>query len=286
MKRINFRKYLRIILGIFLIAFSFNMFFRTNNLVVEDTMGIALIYNESFNFNIELSVLILNVIILLFGFIIIGFKDCSTSILSSLLMPLFIYLTKDISVYADISGVETIVQAIFGGLFTAYGYSILFENGYTAGGTDLINKIVARVFKIPYEVSMMIFDGLIIIAGGLIFGMESMIYSILSFALIILIGNQKIEGNCNNKVFYINTTKSKAIKKYILENWKSDITVIDAEKGYSTVKSKVLLCVVDSGSYYKIKEGILEIDPKAFITITDSFIAINKNKQITSTIKE
>ena len=78
-------------------------------------------------------------------------------------------------------------------------------------------------------------------------------------------------GISNNKAFYIITTKEKEIKEYIMNDLKHSITTFDVKGGFLDNKRRVLLTVIPSREYYKLTEGIKEIDEEAFFVVTDSY---------------
>lgn len=87
-------------------------------------------------------------------------------------------------------------------------------------------------------------------------------------------------GISTSKTFYIISKKENEIKKYIMEDLKHDITILEAKGGFTKKENNIILTVVDTKDYYNLKEGIKEIDPNAFISVTDSYEVLNKNKKI------
>ena len=84
-------------------------------------------------------------------------------------------------------------------------------------------------------------------------------------------------GISSNKTFLIITAKEKEVKDYLLNDLKYDFTEFNAKGGFTNHKSKIIMSVIDTKDYYKLKEGINIIDPKAFISIIDNYESINKN---------
>ena len=80
-----------------------------------------------------------------------------------------------------------------------------------------------------------------------------------------------ILGISSNKAFYITTSKDEAVKDYLINNLKHTVTIFDVKGGFLQKKRRVLLAVVPTREYFKLKEGIKEIDPKAFFVVTDAY---------------
>ena len=86
-----------------------------------------------------------------------------------------------------------------------------------------------------------------------------------------LVLDKVLLGVSNNKAFYIITEKDTEVKEYILNHLGHDVTVFDVKGGFMEEKRKVLLTVIPSREYYKVTEGIKQIDKKVFFTATDAY---------------
>ena len=78
-------------------------------------------------------------------------------------------------------------------------------------------------------------------------------------------------GISNSKLFFIYTEKTKKVKKFIIQDLKSGVTLIDTEGGYRSKKGKLIMCVVPTRDYYYFKESVLAIDHQAFFVINDCY---------------
>ena len=87
-------------------------------------------------------------------------------------------------------------------------------------------------------------------------------------------------GINTSKVFYIITKKEKIVKQYIMDELGYDLTEFEVKGGFSKEKNKILMCVIPTRNYYKLREGIKVIDKDAFISITDSYEVINQDVTI------
>ena len=87
-------------------------------------------------------------------------------------------------------------------------------------------------------------------------------------------------GASTSKTFFIITTEETSVKEYILNELHYDLTEINVKGGFTSHKNKIIMTSVDTKDYFGLKEGILLIDPKAFISIVDSYEVLNKNLTI------
>ena len=118
---------------------------------------------------------------------------------------------------------------------------------------------------------MLIVDGVIILISMLVFGITKGMYGIVSLYIISLIADKVILGISDSKAFYVITEKEKEVEDFILNVLKYGVTIFDAKGGYSNSRQKVMFCVIPTSKYFVFKEGIQEIDSKAFFLATDAY---------------
>jgi uncharacterized membrane-anchored protein YitT (DUF2179 family) len=278
MNKIN--NYLNLIAGLFLVAFSFNLFLSPYNLASGGVSGLSLIINKIYNINESLFILIINIILLIFSYFLLGLEKTKKTILGSLLLPIFITLTSKITVLINIKDLDILIISILGGFLSGIGYGIIFKSGYTSGGTDIINQIMEKYLHMPISKSIVIVDGIITILSLLVFDLSTTLYALVSLILISYFSNKAIIGEGKSKTLYITSNKYNEIKKYLHQELKIDSTDFDCLGGYKNKESKMILTVIDNNSYYRIKEAIKLIDPNAFIVVTDSYHIMNANLSI------
>ncbi len=188
-----------------------------------------------------------------------------------MLYPFFIELTKNINLYLEIDNSQLLLSTVFAGILYGFGSGIIFKAGFTTGGTDILNQIIAKYFKVGMGKSILYCDGTIVAFTGLIFGINKLMYSILVLYLVSYMSDKVILGISDSKAFYIITKEEKKIREYILKYLNHGVTVIDAKGGFNKENKNVLLCVLPTKDYYKLKEGINEIDKDAFFVVTDAY---------------
>ena len=259
------------ILGCLIVSISYNIFIVSNHLVPGGVGGLAIIINNLFGIDNSLTILFLDIFLLLLSYILLGKEKTRASILGSLLFPLFVKLTEDINVWLQIDTSQILLSAIIGGVIYGFGAGLVFRAGFTTGGTDIVNQIISKYAKISLGNSMLYSDGLIVLMSGLFFGINSLMYSIIILYIISLIADRVVLGISDNKVFFIITDRDEEVKEYILNALGHGVTIFRARGGNKVEKENVLMTVLPTNDYYKLKEGIKEIDKEAFFIITDSY---------------
>lgn len=282
----SIKKYCSVVFGILLVSIAYNLCFAPFHFDTGGVSGLSIVITNLFPIKESVFIFILNMMLLVLSFIVLGKTLTKNTLLGSLLFPLFISLTSFLQNYISFAGLEEIIVAVLGGVLSGVGFGLVFKNNFTSGGTDILNQIAEKKFKIPMSKSMIFVDGAIVLFGGIVFGIEKMIYSIIALILISVISNKTMLGINKNKVFYIHTQKQKEVKNYLTKDLKYDITIFEVEGGFSNQKNHLILCSVDTSNYYRVKTGIELIDPKAFLTITEAYEIMNQNamvpKEVTS----
>ncbi len=270
------KNYGNLCLGLFLAAVAFNLFLAPYQLVAGGVSGLALVIQKIWNIEESLFILAINVFLIGISFLFLGFEKTKNTILGSLLFPIFIKITSCVVSYINID-LELIVIAILGGLLSGIGYGLVFKSGYTSGGTDILNQIMEKYLHIPMSKSILLVDGIITLLGSLVFGIPALLYSLIGLTLISVFSHKIIIEEGKSKTLYITSSKCKEIKYYLHEELKIDSTDFEVIGGYTNVPQKMIMSVIQSKEYYRIKKTIECIDKNAFITVTDTYQLINEN---------
>lgn len=270
-KKYKTKRLIQLIVGCFLVAISYNLFLSPNKLVAGGVSGLAILLNYLFNLDESIVILILNLVLLVASYIFLGKEKTKATAVGSILFPIFVKLTADISYYVNIDTSQLLLSSIFGGLLYGLGAGMIFKAGYTTGGTDIVNQIMTKYLKISMGKSIIYCDGIIILLSSFTFGINKLMYSIVILYIISIMSDRIILGISDSKAFYIITDEEAAIKEYILTYLNHGVTVFNARGGFAKEKQNVLMCVLPTKDYYKLKEGINEIDPEAFFVVTDAY---------------
>jgi len=263
-------KYFQFIIGMIIAAIAFNVFILPCN-VVYGVSGVGVILKHTFNINPAMTVFIGDVLLLLLSFLVLGVKKTKGSIIGSLIYPLFIQMAAWIPQYVNISMKEPLLLILFGATLSGLGYGLIFKSGYTTGGTDVLNQIVAKYGHISMGNAMLFTDGLIIFISIFVFGFSKAMYSIVNLYIVGLITDKMMIGISSSKAFYIITTEEHKIKHFIMDEMGHGVTLLEGNGAFSGNKQKVLMCVIPTREYVVVKEGIHLIDKNAFFVVADAY---------------
>ena len=265
------KRILMITLGCLICGLAFNIFLSAYHFVPGGITGIAIIFKRLFNLEEYITMFLLFIMLLLLSFVNKKKKASYQALLSSILFPMFIFITKYFLVYIDLTIYNRLLASIVGGVCFGFGIGLIYKEGDITGGSEIIGKIIHRYTKLSLGVSTFIVDGLITIIGGIVFGFETLIYSVITLYIMSIVINKVMLGLFGNKSFYIITSKPDKIKKYILEELGHGATIINGKGAYSNEKKSIILAVIPTGDYYKLKDGIAKYDKDAFFVVCDSY---------------
>jgi len=265
------KKILMTILGCLISAFAFNLFMVPYNILPGGVSGISLIINHFVYIENAVFILITSLILLIVSYILLGREITINSIIGSILFPVFVYLTELLLKHFPINIDNIILSVIFGGIIMGFGLGLVYRSGYTTGGTDIINKILNKYLYTTLGTGTLIIEGTIVLAGAFVFGINTMLYSIIVIYLTSLVIDRVIIGISLKKSFYIITTKQAEVSNYIINNLKHGVTFLEGKGAYSNEKKDLLLTVIPTNEYYRLKTGLKKIDPSAFFVVSDSY---------------
>lgn len=264
-----FKRYVLLLIAISIYAITYNLFFYKNNIVYGGASGISIITQNIID--PSQMILILNVFFIILSFIFLGRKKTLDSLVGSLLFPLMVKLTANVGDYIKIDNDNLLLIAIVGGVCVGTAAGIVFKSGFTTGGTDILNQIVSKYFKVSIGTSMLMTDGIIVLIGGFFFGWTRVLYAIIVLYIINIMVDKVVLGISNSKAVYITTSEDDLVCDYLLNELKLGITLIETRGGYTNKKDQIIMCVVPTSEYFKVSEGINQIDKNAVVLVTDAY---------------
>lgn len=267
-----------IFFGTVLLNVGFYFFFTPNNLVTGGVTGASIILN---NFGVPLSatILVLNILFLILGFLVLGVKYGLRSIYASLLGPLIIFVlekTVPATFMVDyLTESPLLMSSLLGAIFTGLGLGIVFRNGGSTGGIDILQNILNKKFHIGYRTVFMLTDGLIVVVGLIVFkDVQIFLYAIGAVILFsTIIDNISIAGRAGNTLFIV-TKKAEQIKDIIHTKLDRGTTIIDVRGGYSNEDKKLVICVINKRQLNYARHLIESVDEDAFTFIAQTKEAV------------
>jgi len=260
------------IISIFIFALNYNTFLLPNNLVTGGTGGIATIINHYFGIEPSVFIFIFNAIFLILSLFLMGLKSTSIAFLGSIAYPIAVSLTKAPGEYLSkiIVVNDFLLIVIISGLIAGFTTGLIFKTDCSTSGTDILMQMVNKYFKIPTGVVSFVLNFVIVSVGGITFGLNNAIYATIIIAINSIMVDKIMLGISDSKMFYIHTKKPEQIKNFI-KTIDSGYTIMKTEGGYTKEENDIIMCVISTRDYYRVKTTIEEIDSNAFFVISDCY---------------
>ena len=214
---------------------------------------------------------IFNVILFLLAFIVIGTSFGAKTIYASLLLSGSIWvLEKVCPVTHSLTG-DVLLELIFGIILQAIGMATIFYRNASTGGTDIIAKILNKYFHINLGKGVLLADLVVVTAATLTFGFKEGLYALFVIILNGVAIDKVIEGFNACKEVRIISSKQEEIKMFILNELSRGATIYYAKGAFSESPVEVLWTIVDTKELIKIKNFIKEVDPQAFLSVSEVY---------------
>lgn len=270
------KKFIIVIIGAFIFAFSMNYFLIPAGVYSSGFSGLSQLLSRLFSeyFKIHISVgiwlLLLNIPVTILGWRKIGKTFTLYSFISVIFSSLFLNLIPIKELSDDI-----LLNAVFGGVIGAVGAGMTLRFGASTGGMDIIAVYLSRVIEGSVGRFTLILNSFIIISAGFLFGWEKSLYTLVG-----LFSSSKVidilHTQAQKLTAMIVTKNSKDLKQAILTRLTRGATVVPAHGAYSNEGRDMLITVISRYELFELRKIIKEVDPKAFTNIvkTDSVIGL------------
>lgn len=259
------KKYIWIFFGSFLISAGLYFFLIQHDIAAGGVSGFSVVLSNIFPvLSVGVTNAVLNVLIMSLGVIILGFDFAKKSIFASLVLSAFIIIFERIFPNVILTN-DKIINIIFGAITMSLGLAIVFYNGSSTGGTDLIASVLNKLTGIPIHISMFLADFVVVISSMIVFGVELGLYAVLTIMIQSIGIDYFIQGFGRKIAILVISDKYEEINKLIISKHKKGATLLKAEGGYSYDDKKVVMTVTPFRMYPKIREEIINVDKKAFI---------------------
>lgn len=264
-------KYTSFIIGLFLIALAFNLFYSPHNIVTGGSSGVSIIFRELINNDPTITISVISIITLIISFLFLEWRTTKRTLIGSILFPIFVEGTAVIANYIDLGNTSVLLLMIYGGVLTGIGNGLILKTGFTNGGLIVIAQIMHKYLKISLGKANLIINSTIVILGSFIFGIPNLLYAIITNIITSYFTDRILLGISDSKTFYIVTQNEEAIKEFIINNLHHSAVIINSQGGYQNKRQKTIMSVIPTKEYFIVKEVIKELDPNAFFLITDAY---------------
>ncbi len=263
----SIQDYLIIFIGTVMYGFGFNGFILSNEIVTGGVSGISALIFFATSIPVSVSYFLINVVLLVFAFKVLGFKFLVKTIFGvislSLSLSFFEWLLGGVPIIKD----QPFMSIIIGGGICGTGLGLIFSANGSTGGTDIIAAIINKYKNISIGTGLLLFDFVIISSSYFLFeDVNKIVFGFVEMGVSNYMLDRIINSNRQSVQFLIISQKYDEIAERILKDLERGCTLLDGEGGYSQKPTKVVLLIAKKSESVTIFRLIKEIDSQAFIS--------------------
>lgn len=266
LKSFYWKDYLMIILGTFMYSVGITQFIMPHKFVTGGLAGVGVLLNYAISIPVSLTILIINVILIIIAWRILGSQFLAKTIAGVICLSSFIGMFEALNLRVIMES-EPLIAGMIGALLCGSGIGLVFSVNGSTGGTDIIIMIVNKYRNFTPGRTMLIIDVLIVSASFIIFqSVETIIYGFIIIAIMTTTIDYVINGVRQSVQFFIFSREYDQIADEITRQLHRGCTVLDGVGWYSQQSVKVLVVMAkrtESVSIFRIVKGI---DDNAFIS--------------------
>ena len=275
LKKIKLHNILLLTVAGMINAFGVTVFLAPVKLYDSGISGTSMLLSQLTPVALSVFLLILNIPLFLYGLKKQGSLFTFYAIYSVTMYSIFAWLITDVlpidvSMASPLAGTDLLLCALFGGVISGVGSGLAIRFGGAMDGIEVMAVIFAKRLGITVGTFVMIYNVALYVICGLI--MDSWIlplYSIVTYTAALKTVDFIVEGFDRSKCAMIVTTESEKVCKALSEEFESGMTKINAIGGYSNKEKSLIYFVVNRFQVPKMKSIVCEIDPMAYITISE-----------------
>ncbi len=265
--RDNLIEFFYITVATIIVAASVFFFLVPSQVSVGSISGLAIVLANFIPLSVSALTMIMNVGLLIVGFLLIGrdfgIKTVYTSILLPAVMGVFEWLFPNNQSMTGDQTLDTICYCVF----VCFGLAMLFNRNASSGGLDIVAKLLNKFFRMELGKAMSMAGMAVALSSALVYDKKTLILSILGTFFNGIVLDHCIFGSTIKKRVCIISKKQEEIKDYILYELHSGATMYKAYGAYSGNEQQEINTIVDKNEYMKLINFVTKIDPKAFVTV-------------------
>jgi len=255
-----------IVLGNFILALGIMLFVSPMDFVSGGATGIGLLFEKMFGLKLSVGVGILNVIMFILGFFVLGKRFAATTLLSTFLYPGFLAVMETMPELATLN-TDPIIAAVFGGACIGVGVGLVIRMGSSTGGMDIPPIILQKYTGIAVAISMNTMDLLIMATQMPYSSPQKVMYSLLMLVVTTVVMDKVAMLGVTQTQVMVISAKYKEINKAIHDNIDRGTTLLNATSGHLGQEQKVVMSIINNRQLHELTQVVKEVDPHAFLIV-------------------
>ena len=250
-----------------IIAAAVYFFLVPSHASVSSISGLGIILTNFIPLPLSVITMVLNVVLLIIGFITCGREFGTKTVYTSILLTVFIGIFERI--FPNIGSLTKTqeLDVLCYVLVVSVGLSILFNMNASSGGLDIVAKIMNKYLHIELGKAMSLAGMCVALSAALVYDKKTVVLSVLGTYFNGMVVDHFIFGQNLKRRVCIITKYEEELRNFILHELHSGATIYDAIGAYNLDKRHEIITIVDKNEYQKLMNYINNLDPKAFITV-------------------
>lgn len=251
-----------------IIAAAVYFFLLPSKTSISSVSGLAIVLSNLLPFQVSAITMVLNVVLLIIGFLTCGNEFGAKTVYTSILLPVYLAIFEQI--FPDmqsLTGSDTLDVVCY--TFTvSIGLAILFDMNASSGGLDIVAKIMNKYLHMDLGRAMSLSGMVVALSSALVYDKRSVVLSVLGTYLNGIVLDHFIFGrSIKRRVCIVSLNHHDEILKFILDSLHSGASLYEATGAYTKEKHSEIITIVDKHEYQKLMDFIISTDPDAFVTV-------------------
>lgn len=262
--------------GIIFLATGVYFFKIPNGFSTGGVTGIGTILGELTPISSGIWIWILNIILLIMGFVFFGKNTGIKTVYCSMAYSTLIYLFECFLPLKNTLSNQPFLELVYAMLLTSIGSAMIFYSNASSGGTDILALILKKYLKCDVGKALLCVDFFVASSAFIVFDIQTGLFSVLGLFAKAFIVDSVIESMNSCKYFIVITSKPMEISEFIINELHHGVTTHIAVGEYTHADKTMIHTVCKRIEAIKLREKIRNLDPKAFIIVTTSSEVIGR----------
>ena len=250
-----------------IIAAAVYFFLAPSHTSVSSISGLGIVLSNFVPLPLSAITMILNIVLLIIGFITCGREFGAKTVYTSIMLPLFLGLFERLFPNFESITDSQELDVLCYILVVSIGLSILFNRNASSGGLDIVAKIMNKYLRMDHGRAMSLAGMCVALSAALVYDKKTVVLSVLgTYFNGIILDHFIFDHNKKRRVCII-TEKEEALRRFIIDDLHSGATIYEAIGAYNLERHNEIITIVDKSEYQKLMKFINREDPKAFITV-------------------
>ena len=281
-EKISLKDFIILAVGMLIVSASIYYILLPSKVVVGSISGLVMVIANFVPLKISTLTFIMNGILLFLGFIFIGKEFGAKTVITSCMMPVYIFFFEIITPNAQPLTDDMFINVLSYVLVVSFGQAVLFNINASSGGLDIIAKILNKYFHIDLGKAFIVIGFITACSSILVYDRKTLVVSILGTYISGVVIDNFIDGFNIRKKVCILTPEYQRIQEYVVKDLNRGATLYHAYGAWGNEKKIELVTILDKNEYADLLEFVNNVDPDAFITVATVGAVIgkwNKNRR-------